>query len=82
MTRHFFAKIKKDGVNRPFSRSPWGQPRSGGGERGEASLRISNLAFIEGLLQIQSFIDGLDRLIGIYHSFCIIISMEPSSSEV
>ena len=27
----------------------------------DQTLRISNLSFIEGLLQIQSFIDDLDR---------------------
>ena len=27
----------------------------------DQTLRISNLSFIEGLLQIQRFIDGLDR---------------------
>ncbi len=31
----------------------------------DQTLRISNLSFIEGLLQIQAFIDWLDRLIGV-----------------
>ena len=32
----------------------------------DQTLRISNLAFIVGLLQLQSFIDKLDRENGIY----------------
>ena len=32
----------------------------------DQTFRISNLAFIEGLLQLQSFIDKLDRENGIY----------------
>ena len=32
----------------------------------DQTLRISNLAFVVGLLQLQSFIDKLDRENGIY----------------